>query len=187
MKVFISWSGDLSKKIAEEFSGWLQSVIQTVDPYFTPEDIEKGSMWSSEIARNLDESEVGVLCLTPKNLDSEWMLFEGGALTRKLGESRVCPLLFEVSSKDLPLPLQQFQATEFNKGDIYKLLTTINEANEGTGLNEQVLEKNFEKWWPDLEDEINEIISEFETETEQPRKEDRELLEEILDFDQNNC
>ena len=41
-KVFISWSGDLSKKIAEELRFWLPAVLQFVKPYFTPNDIEKG-------------------------------------------------------------------------------------------------------------------------------------------------
>ncbi len=38
MKVFISWSGTKSKKIAEIFRKWIPGVIQAVKPYFTPDD-----------------------------------------------------------------------------------------------------------------------------------------------------
>ena len=49
-KVFISWGGNLSKRLAEEIKNWLPSVLQFVKPYFTPEDIEKGTRWESNIA-----------------------------------------------------------------------------------------------------------------------------------------
>ncbi|TQV89535.1 hypothetical protein [Aliikangiella coralliicola] len=53
MKVFISWSGELSKELGEVFRDWLPSVIQSVKPFFTPNDIEKDSRWSKDIAQEL--------------------------------------------------------------------------------------------------------------------------------------
>ncbi|WP_161594629.1 hypothetical protein [Marimonas lutisalis] len=41
--VFISWSGATSKRIAEELRGWIPATLQFAKPYFTPDDIEKGS------------------------------------------------------------------------------------------------------------------------------------------------
>ena len=41
MKVFISWSGQHSKKLGEALRDWLPGVLQLVTPYFTPSDIEK--------------------------------------------------------------------------------------------------------------------------------------------------
>lgn len=80
MKVFISWSGPLSKKLAEAIRDWLPGVIQMVNPYFTPSDIEKGGRWSTDIAKELSSSEVGVLCITRDNIHSDWILFEAGAV-----------------------------------------------------------------------------------------------------------
>jgi hypothetical protein len=39
MKVFISWSGEQSKEIAEAFRNWLPGVLQAEKPYFSPDDI----------------------------------------------------------------------------------------------------------------------------------------------------
>ena len=72
-KVFISWGGDLSKKLAEELRKWLPSVLQFVKPYFTPDDIEKGTRWESHIAQELESSDVGVLCLTRDNIERPWI------------------------------------------------------------------------------------------------------------------
>lgn len=41
MRVFISWSGELSQSIAKELSEWLPSIIQSVEVFYSPEDIKK--------------------------------------------------------------------------------------------------------------------------------------------------
>lgn len=41
MKVFISWSGNKSHKVAMIFREWLPSVIQSLEPYVSSEDIDK--------------------------------------------------------------------------------------------------------------------------------------------------
>jgi hypothetical protein len=184
MKVFISWSGNQSKKLGEAIRDWLPAVLQVVTPYFTPADIEKGTRWSTDISKELEDSQVGILCITRDNLHSDWILFEAGALSKRLQKSHVCPILFGITNTDLAGPLKQFQTTEFEKNDFLKLINVINNQLSDHRLPQKTLENVFEKWWPDLELKIKEILAEVEV-INQPIRSDRELLEEILTLHRN--
>jgi len=179
-KVFISWSGDLSKKLAEAVREWLPGVLQFVTPYFTPSDIDKGNLWLSDITRELKTSGVGIICLTKDNLKNPWILFEAGALSNRFDEAKVCTLLFGLNSADIGGPLTMFQNTSFNKEDFKSLIKTINESAGEQKLGDSTLEIVFEKWWPELEATVTEILDGSAPTTDEPVREDRELLEEIL-------
>jgi hypothetical protein len=94
MKVYLCWSGQLSKDIGNILNLWLPSVIQNIKPYFTPDDLAKGSRWYGDIAQELSESNVGLLIMTRENLKSMWIMFEAGALSKYLNKTSVCPILF---------------------------------------------------------------------------------------------
>lgn len=179
MKVFISWSGEKSQKLGEALRDWLPGVLQSVTPYFTPSDIEKGTRWSADISKELSESAIGILCITRDNIHSDWILFEAGALSKSLEKTHVCPILFGIANTDLAGPLKQFQTTEFDKDDMRQLLAVINNRLEEQKLPQKTLDRVFEKWWPDLETKIAEILGEMD-ESEEPLRPDRELLEEVL-------
>jgi lambda repressor-like predicted transcriptional regulator len=180
-KVFISWSGELSKKLAEELRGWLPSVLQFVKPYFTPEDIEKGTSWYPNIASELASSNVGILCLTKDNVENPWILFEAGALSKNFDKANVCTILFDLDTSDLTGPLTNFQATRFVKDDFRKLIATINDTGNEQKLPGDTLDNVFEMWWPKLEEKIKKLLQ-VETKTTQKKRHERELLEEILEL-----
>lgn len=178
--VFLSWGGDLSKQIAEELRTWIPSVLQFAKPYFTPNDIEKGSKWSSEITQKLADTHVGIICLTRDNLQRPWILFESGALSKDLEKSKVCSVLFDVDQADLSGPLSTFQTTTFDRTDFKKLLSTINDAGGDQKLNRDTFERVFDMWWPQLENSIRTILEKQGPGAPESVRSDRELLEEIL-------
>src|SRR5262249_10422327 len=128
MRVFISWSGELSGELAEAVRKWLPSTLQYVKPFFTPNDVDKGSKWASEIFKELSTSAVSIIVLTRENLNSNWIMFEAGAISSTIDKAKVCPLIFNLEPTDLQGPLAQFQVTKFSKDDFRKLFMTINAA-----------------------------------------------------------
>lgn len=186
-KVFISWSGDLSKKLGEAVRNWLPAVLQYVKPYFSPDDIEKGAKWNSEIAKELETSNVGVICLTQDNADKPWILFESGALSKSLEKGRVCTLLFNLDAADVKGPLTSFQATKFVRDDFKRLVATINSTAEEAKLETSVLDNVFDMWWPRLEEQVTEILMTHEKGTKRERRPERDILEEILELSRMNA
>lgn len=187
-KVFISWSGELSKQFAEALRGWLPSVLQHVEPYFSPDDIEKGTKWDKEISEKLEETQVGIICLTRENVERPWILFEAGALSKNVDQSNVCPIVLGLGKTDIKGPLARFQATELNKKDFKRLIETVNKASGDRELDPGVLDNVFDKWWPEFEEKAEQILSSTDPdqETDEPIRKDRELLEEILSICREN-
>ena len=185
-KVFISWSGDLSRKLADALRNWLPSTLQSVKPYFTPEDIEKGAKWSSEISKELEASDIGIVCLTRDNTERPWILFEAGALSKSIQKSQVCTLLFDLETTDVKGPLTSFQGTKFVKEDFKKLVITINSAAGDARLESQVLDGVFEMWWPKLAQQVNDIIQGHDKGTKTAKRSERDILEELLELTRLN-
>jgi TIR domain len=185
MKVFISWSGDTSKNIAEIFRQWLPSVIQVVKPYYSPDDITKGTRWSSEIAKELDESKLGLICLTRDNLQSPWIMFEAGALSKNIDKSKVCPLLFGVDPSDIEGPLIQFQAAKFGKDEMKKVVKMMNHELGEHSLSVEVLDNVFEMWWPRLNEKIEAELSKAVKNSKKDLRSDRDIMEEVLNLARN--
>lgn len=183
--VFISWSGDVSREIADELRRWIPSVLQFAKPYFTPNDIEKGAKWSTEISEKLNESNVGIICLTRDNISKPWILFEAGALSKDLKNSRVCSVLFGLDNADISGPLTTFQTTLFNKSDFKKMMQTINSFGGDNSLSSETFGDVFEMWWPKLEAGIRKHLDKDQASAESVRTE-RELLEEILEISRLN-
>lgn len=182
MKVFISWSGEKSRLLAEAIRAWLPAVIQNVKPFFTPEDVEKGARWGHEISKELESSSFGIFCLTPDNITKPWIMFEAGALSKKIETARICPILFGLEKSDLEGPLVQFQAISFLYEEMYKMLIVINNALGEHKLDDAVLKNVFDMWWPRLKDNVDNILSSKEDLSEEKEniRSDRDILEEVL-------
>jgi hypothetical protein len=178
MKVFISWSGQRSAAVADALRYWLPKVIQALEPWMSADDIEKGTRWRSGIAVELEHSSVGIICLTRENLDSTWIHFEAGALSKQQQNTYVCTLLFGLEPTDVREPLAQFQATRAQREDVRKLVSTINSTLGDARLPESELSETFEVWWPKLEERLDRIGETAATNA--PVRTDRDLLEEIL-------
>lgn len=164
MKVFVSWSGELSQKYAKALKEWLEQCIQSVEVFFSSEDIEKGENWQIKISGELQDTNYGIVCLTPENIDAPWIHFEAGALSKML-DSRVMVLAININFSDIKGPLKAFQATKFEQDDLYKLLKAINTTQEKP-LSEEKLRNSFDAFWPQFKSKIEEIKNDSANEVE---------------------
>jgi hypothetical protein len=182
MKVFISWSESRSKAMAKALKDWIPDVIQSCEPWISSEDIDPGARWSSDLAKQLEQTEFGIICLTPENTNAPWILFEAGAVSKKLNdETRLCPYLLGLGPTDIEGPLVQFQAAKADKADTWKLMHSINRAMGSGALAEERVNKAFNTYWPNLEESLNKI-SASAPESVEPKRPDEDKLDEILNL-----
>lgn len=181
MRVFISWSGDKSKKVALILRKWLPNVIQSLEPWMSKSDIGAGSRWSDAISKALDETNFGIICLAKGNLDSPWLNFEAGAIAKRLDRSFVVPYLIDLEPGEIPAgPLNEFQWKDASKEGTFDILASINNQLEATKLADEKLKSAFDKWWPDLEKELIDIPDEIQEEIPKRSRDDK--IDEILEI-----
>ena len=120
MKLFISWSGEFSQRVAERLSIWIPTIIQSVEVFYSPEDIAKGENWSNRLSEELDNCSFGIVCLTPENVAAPWIHFEAGALSKSLN-AKVSAIMLNVSPSDVKGPLAYYQNTAFERDDFFRL------------------------------------------------------------------
>lgn len=184
MKIFVSWSGDRSKMIAIALKAWLERFFQNIDVFMSESDIEPGTRWAQRLNDELQVSRYGIICLTPENRNSDWILFEAGALSNQV-QNRVTPLLFQLDFAEVKGPLSQFQYLKADEDGFRRLADAIN-GNLEKPLSAGKMSDYFVAWWPGLKKALDEVP----TRTVAPipdKRQDRELLEEILQFTRNQA
>lgn len=154
MKIFISWSGERSRKLAEYLAGWLKKLPLTIEPWVSKDAIDPGTRWGKELAEALEGTSFGILCITSENQREPWISFEAGALSKTIEKSYVVPYLIGMKPTELEQPLKQFQAIEANEQDTWKLIETIHMASGDKTRTINDLEEAFKMWWPKLSEQI---------------------------------
>ena len=181
MRVFLSWSGPRSNQVAAALRTFLKGILQRTDPWMSAEDIAAGQRWFNEVSGQLEQSSVGILCLTRDNLASTWLHFEAGALSKKIDKSLVCPFLLDLEPTDISGPLASFQCVRATEEGTRRIVATINDALGEARLDETTLNEAFQLWWPKLEAKLKGIPGPVQVASnEEAVRPDRGLLEEIL-------
>jgi hypothetical protein len=177
MKVFISWSGKRSKALANALKEWIPLIVQHAEPFVSDKDISAGDRWAQAIAGELENSNFGILCITPENISSEWIMFEAGALSKAMLDAKVIPLLFGLELSDLSGPLQQFQALKVDEQGMLEALKAINDASEnktGDGTIEQLVPA----LWSRLQAKLDAIPA--REEAEKHMRPQTEIMEDLV-------
>jgi len=180
--VFLSWSGERSRLVSEFLRDWISQVVQAAKPWMSESEVEKGTRSLDEIGKALADIKVGIVCLTPENLERPWLLYEAGCLSKSIDErTRLCTyLIADLEPSDVRAPLGMFQATRATKEETLKLLKTINRVVGDDPISEENLTAVFEVMWPKLEQRLASLPP--PAEIVPPKRADHEILNEILEL-----
>jgi hypothetical protein len=70
LRVFVSYSGTTSRRVAEHLVGFIENVL-SASPWI---EIEAGKRWLDVLNQRLGEAVFGILCLTTENLTAPWSI-----------------------------------------------------------------------------------------------------------------
>ena len=173
MKIFLSWSGDYSRSVAELFASWIPCVLQQVDVFMSTNAIEAGDRWNDVISAALGEIDFGIIFITDENKEKPWLLFEAGALAKNIDKSKVVPILIDAKEIDLSKsPLFGFQYKDMTKEGVFGLMRSVYQSIDAPIIDRPTLSKCLEKWWPELKAAYDKI------EPPKPSKEKPKLSED---------
>ncbi|MCE9548184.1 MAG: toll/interleukin-1 receptor domain-containing protein [Planctomycetia bacterium] len=191
MNVFISWSRPRSEAVARAIYWFLPKVVHFVERFMSEEDIEKGSRGLDRINSELDQCNVGIICLTPENQDRPWINYEAGAIAKSVAKGKAITLNYGLSKADVKGPLSQFQHTELAvdekemKSEVIALVTSLNNSGGEKRIREAELLENLEKWWPDFKKKIDEVKQIHTDETVPKVRSLDDKVDEILEVVRN--
>lgn len=103
--VFISYSNQ-DEKIASELCSELANVGFSC--FMAEKGIHVSEKWEQKIREALKSSEQILLLITPRSINSQWVLMETGAAW--ILQKKLIPLLLFLTPDDLPNPICQYQA-----------------------------------------------------------------------------
>jgi hypothetical protein len=179
VKLFIGWSGDKSKRLARELQVWIPDVIQAVDAWMSEVDIMAGANWNQELENALRASKFAIICLTKENVNAPWIHFEAGFLNGS--KTPVCPYLIDLDSSQVKGPLIKLQCKKADLEGTLSLLSAIKKtAGNQTRIKEGQLKKQFDIYWPGLNDKIEELKRESESTPSEPSE--SPALESAIEF-----
>jgi hypothetical protein len=179
MRVFISWSGEPSRLIAKALTEWLRPVVQHIEPWMSDEQIRSGTRWREVIGKALDATDFGIICLTQANQHEAWLVFEAGALAKRLEVARLVPLFIDLAPSDVTGPLEGWQGQRLDREGVRRLVYDLNEAADKS-VPEGGLGALFDAMWPQLETAIDEAVEGAPLSQEPLRRPDQ-MLAEVVD------
>lgn len=126
MKVFLSWSKDLSNEIAKIFKDIFEESLG-ITAFKSDQDIFFGEGWFNRIKNEVNESDIAIVLITKENLNIPWLNFEIGAFASKIGEKNIIPVLCDITSSDLSNhPVSNLQCTDLDWLNFLAIVKQVN-------------------------------------------------------------
>lgn len=161
---------------------WVSQVFQGSLVFMSDEDIKAGTNWSERIKKELADTTVGIVCMTPENQDAKWINYEMGALSKEVtdGGSRVIPLLIGfASTAEVGQPAASLNMVMLGQAGFKRIATSLNDISAVKRADAD-LELVSDMWWDKLGPQM-EQAAEVAPEAEPTPPDEAEMVKEILD------
>jgi hypothetical protein len=148
LRIFMSWSGSLSKEIATLFEENMEFIFDSnVSSSMSKSSIEPGEIWSQRFGKELEMCEVGIIFLSHENHETPWLLFEAGVLANQFEATCVMVLCLDLEEAQITKsPFSQFQCVKFTLLGIKDIVKTIaNLCNQSERV--EVFHERLEAAW----------------------------------------
>lgn len=163
MKVFMSWSGELSKFVAFKMKKSIENIFdgEDIEIFMSSEDIMMGEDWFVKIGEELKECDCAIICITQDNINSPWINFESGAIAMHDSDKRrIIPVLIDVKLPKTS-PLSHYQCSTLNPENYRKLLGDLRTWGElYQGITQKAWNKIIKDAFSELMVEIKEKLTE---------------------------
>lgn len=158
MKVFLSWSNDLTGFVAQQFEERLRLVLGgSVEPFLS-RNMAPGTRPMDRILVELEESQHLLAFLTRDDLNPPWVIFEAGAVGKHSDKSNVTPITigFSPGAIEPPLKIMRQGVSIDDEDGIRKVFTLICKAAKGDHTK---LDQGFHTWFEKLQAELTKQLS----------------------------
>lgn len=182
-KIFISWSGKPSQRIASALRKLLLHLFDNVEPFVSADDLHLGRFGVQQIHSELAGTSFGILIVTTRNQHAQWLNFEAGSLARSIPDddgARVVPLLIDFQdTTELTGPISGLQWVRATEIDMNQLIVAIGMA---VGVGPEVLRGRWQAGWQPFADSLALAKDELAAEPAAPvpERSAEDMLAEIL-------
>jgi hypothetical protein len=178
VKIFISWSGNSERAVAEALQSTLSELCAAdVEVFVSSRSISKGANGVAVIEASLDSSAFGIVLVSKKNQAAAWLNYEAGWLASTL-DRPVATICLDLRPSDITSPLAPRQATQFSDpADMETLLREIVRA-ANPSMSDRTFATLLASVWPTIRDSWEPRHG--DAETADPRSE-RDMLAELVE------
>lgn len=147
MDIFISWSGNRGRYLADCLVKILDEVNHNLKPWVS-DRLAAGKEWLAELNDKLAVCDVGLVIITPESRKSEWLHYEAGSLKKADAHKLIIPLCFELGLDEVTDPMSQLQSRIFDESNLLDVCKQLNRLlPEDARRDELLIIQKFQRIW----------------------------------------